>query len=99
MAPAAQAHNDPSLLIPTPTQNSGGPESARREAERLVCLAINGMVELANRHGAGLPFINVGGMIVSQPRQEVILVQSRGHIFSFNATRGTLSVDGRQVMG
>lgn len=101
MAPAAQAHRDLSLLIPTPTEGprQRRPEESIGQVEARIGSTINRMIELANRHGAELPFIDVGRMTVSQPREEVLFVQSGGHIFAFNAEKGTLSVDGRQILG
>jgi len=107
MASAAQAHRDLSLLIPTPVgkpavQQMPRPnefENSKEQVEELIGSTINRMVELANKHGAELPFIDISRMTVSQPREGVLFVQSGGHIFVFNAGKDTLSVDGKSVLG
>ena len=96
-----RAERDLSALVPKPTEReiSAQAEKMRMNLQRTIAKAINDSLSIARAHNVDLPRINMRKFSLTQPNTDVVVVQSNSHIFVFNAKRGSISVDGRAVLG
>lgn len=96
-----RAERDLSALVPTPTERevSAQAEKMRANLQRSIAKGLNDSLNIARAHDVGLPHINLRKFSLTQPKEDVVVVQSNAHIFVFNAKRGSISIDGRVVLG
>ena len=96
-----RAERDLSTLVPKPTEReiSVQAEKMRMNLERTIAKEINDSLSIARAHDVDLPHINTRKFSLTQPNADVVVVQSNAHIFVFNAKRGSISVDGKTILG
>ncbi len=88
-------------IVPKPTERevSAQAEKMRANLERSIAKELNESLNIARAHNVDLPRINLRKFSLTQPKEDVVVVQSNAHLFVFNAKRGSISVDGKVVLG
>ena len=99
-SPAQRRAERDLAIVPTPTERevSAQAEKMRINTERGIVKGLNDTLGIARAHDVDLPRINTRKFSLTQPKEDVVVIQSNAHIFVFNAKRGSISIDGRVVL-